>query len=276
MKDGKFEIGDKIKSIRTCGRVNKGDTGTVLGFRDSPTRIGISWDRNVGGHDCGHGGCGSCKTGHGWYVNTNDIQLPSESQKQKASKIGQFMLWKAIELKCPEYCTTEDLEDINGWSEETLDRIIAKLQSLFLCFNDADTCPFCIANGYETSEGKDCFKCGFAKRHAKCSSSESLYTRVQKLGQKVNGSIGNEKIKVKIEELFPQVTLEIAGHKMDVSDVNYDGDCIITKDGKRYNTIRLKIKDKYAWLILEPEIDRVTGNIAVLFGVCPIWAEKPR
>lgn len=68
-----FSVGDRVVSVVDSPEDNHsihvGSTGSVC--RVGTRRVAIEWDEYVGGHDCE----GHCADGHGWWVNTEDIEL---------------------------------------------------------------------------------------------------------------------------------------------------------------------------------------------------------
>ena len=66
-----------------------------------------------------------------------------------------------------DYITQEDLEDINGWDEDTCRSFIESIQPLIL--SDAEICPWCYK--YDNN----CNICSYAKRHGVCDMEQSNY-----------------------------------------------------------------------------------------------------
>lgn len=69
----RFNIGDRVVSVvdspENNHRIYVGSTGVVC--RVGIERIAVEWDDYVGGHDCD----GHCTDGHGWWVDTNNIEF---------------------------------------------------------------------------------------------------------------------------------------------------------------------------------------------------------
>jgi hypothetical protein len=65
-----YKEGDRIIMIKNWsgGIVKKGMTGKVCQcIDDDDNNVGIYFDKNVGGHNCG----GRCPIDHGWYIKTS-------------------------------------------------------------------------------------------------------------------------------------------------------------------------------------------------------------
>lgn len=75
--ESKFRIGDRVQATKNApeenGNIHKGDQGTIC-FIERNKFIGVEWDKNVHGHDCG----GKCENGHGWKVWESDLCLIEE------------------------------------------------------------------------------------------------------------------------------------------------------------------------------------------------------
>ena len=74
-----FCVGDTVRCIRDYPDDNEfifaGCIGTVVIIEEGRLPIGVRWDHCFEiGHDCN----GRCDFGHGWFVNTCDIELVAE------------------------------------------------------------------------------------------------------------------------------------------------------------------------------------------------------
>lgn len=70
-----FFIGDRVIAIIDNPDDNEniisGDAGTVCEVIINAKRVGVFWDKRVGGHSCN----GHCEHGHGWWVDESAISL---------------------------------------------------------------------------------------------------------------------------------------------------------------------------------------------------------
>lgn len=71
----KFKVGDRVKNVKPVASTKKtGIFGTVVSAGHSYDSIGVHFDENVGGHNCGLYSY-SCKDGYGWYCKEEVIEL---------------------------------------------------------------------------------------------------------------------------------------------------------------------------------------------------------
>lgn len=235
MKDGKFEVGDMVECINADDTYRQLEVGEIYEVDKEEYLI-----------DCSHIGL----KGMVWYWMAKRFKYAFPAalgQKNKAFLIGQFMLWKAIELKCPEYCTTEDLEEINSWDEEASNNIIDELQKDGWT-SDFNNCPFCLL--YKKIRKNKCSSCGWGRRHGRCETYDSLYHGG------ISNMIGQEKIKAKIKKLFP---VAIPKEPVRVIPNQFkDGDRIIMKNEDKWI-----VKNIYSncWALLKGRI--MLGNILI-------------
>lgn len=74
-----FKVGDRVKLLHArWGRTKVGDLGTIIFFDAEDNTIGIEFDNECGGHDCG---CG--KDGHCWWVDKTELELVKEAPKSE-------------------------------------------------------------------------------------------------------------------------------------------------------------------------------------------------
>ena len=76
-----FHVGDVVEVLVNSpsgnGRIHAGDIGVVSGNPEhhaghiNSGQVRVDWGRDVDGHSCG----GWCKSGNGWNVNPDQIQL---------------------------------------------------------------------------------------------------------------------------------------------------------------------------------------------------------
>lgn len=80
-----FKVGDRVKVNEKAysnweNLKEKGvDLGTVIAYNNKDS-IGIEFDKNFGGHNCGKN---DCKYGHGWWLNDREIELVEEEPKEE-------------------------------------------------------------------------------------------------------------------------------------------------------------------------------------------------
>lgn len=69
---GEFKVGDRVKNVKAnWGSLKIGALGTVISVDNS---IGVQWDEECGGHDCGCGQYGYC-----WWVDRKEIEFTGET-----------------------------------------------------------------------------------------------------------------------------------------------------------------------------------------------------
>lgn len=70
-----FQVGDHVVAVCNCpsdnDEIKAGSTGVVCHISEYEPPIGVNWEDDIYGHDCG----GACEYGHGWYVYGNEISL---------------------------------------------------------------------------------------------------------------------------------------------------------------------------------------------------------
>ncbi len=90
-----FYVGDRVVLITDRPDCNEdmhpGLTGTVVQLDDQEQdcpRIGVAWDREIGGHSCDN----NCESGFGWYVDESDIQPETDDTEPAAfSELREFI-----------------------------------------------------------------------------------------------------------------------------------------------------------------------------------------
>ena len=81
-----FKVGDRVRvneiGLREWDILeNEGvDLGTVIVYNNKDS-IGIQFDKNFGGHDCG----GKGKNGHSWWLTDREIELVKEEPKEEST-----------------------------------------------------------------------------------------------------------------------------------------------------------------------------------------------
>lgn len=79
-----YFVGDRVLCVKNppdnpC--IEAGWLGTVCA--SGTGSAGVSWDNLCLGHDCG----GRCSSGHGWWVNVNNIELVYDGEENDAQAI---------------------------------------------------------------------------------------------------------------------------------------------------------------------------------------------
>lgn len=80
-----FKVGDKVICVKDyVDKVKVGLKGVIV---DMESSIGVEWEEDIGGHDCG----GYCKSGYGYFVNRDNIKLLTSSDETNK--------WRTIKMK---------------------------------------------------------------------------------------------------------------------------------------------------------------------------------
>lgn len=76
----KFEIGDRVECLvhapEDNTRITIGSVGTVCRGETPRGQFGVRWDDDVHGNSCG----GTCAYGHGWFIDSDWIELHEEKE----------------------------------------------------------------------------------------------------------------------------------------------------------------------------------------------------
>ena len=79
-----IQIGDRVQCIKKYEIVREGKTGTVCNMGDYDPPIGVYWDNDIGGHDCGR----RCPNRHGYYIPLRCITRISEEDLDLDPAVG--------------------------------------------------------------------------------------------------------------------------------------------------------------------------------------------
>lgn len=108
----KFKVGDRVR-VNEIGKrnwdilENEGvDLGTVIVYNNTGS-IGIEFDTNFGGHDCG---CG--KYGHCWWVTDSEIELVKEEPKPTPTPVVNVNVIVNLYENACWYCRKGGLVDL--------------------------------------------------------------------------------------------------------------------------------------------------------------------
>ena len=177
-----FKEGDRVRVIGWSernflrGKAAIGDTGTVRHvFLDSFPRIGVVFDRNIGGHTL-HASPQQCRCpeGYGYYVCEDEIELIEEG-KPMIDTPARDSVAQALR-ECKEGYADAFDKAIDAISKaERPEQVMAAKKDLLVCITmmmplTGATCYFCKTVGYN--------ECDYAKHHGKCLADGSTWGKI--------------------------------------------------------------------------------------------------
>lgn len=91
-----FKVGDRVKCIHRDIK-GYGKVGTVV--KNGDTSCGVKFDEAIGGHSLD----GTCENGYGWWIDSNNLELSTESKSTRPEKPEkpepQFYIGKPVTYK---------------------------------------------------------------------------------------------------------------------------------------------------------------------------------
>jgi NADH:ubiquinone oxidoreductase subunit F (NADH-binding) len=83
-----FKVGDRVRYIGNGFNLSVGETGTVC-YADEGS-VGVAWDiPHFFMHDC----CGHCSSGHGWFIQTYNIEAAQPEPEQDYATLNVLELF---------------------------------------------------------------------------------------------------------------------------------------------------------------------------------------